>query len=246
LRPKWLSSFIVEVSDDQDDLLSKRKRYFTTFSVLLFSFSIIGFLMQLPTIFYPELRLEMIHPVIAWAISCILIIILRPVTTPKALLLLYSSILVSQFIVQINGFPRIVGHDAPAILAMVSVFGAIVVILNMPLRDPSLPRDNISPAYGPPTNDLRTPEDNLTLWQFMTVSWMAPLIALGNSRQLNDEDVWKLGYQFQHRTLHDQFRELRGSVLRRLLEANGIDLFIISALGILELVASKLYFLCTE
>jgi len=72
----------------------------------------------------------------------------------------------------------------------------------------------------------------------MTVSWMAPLISLGNSRQLNDNDVWFLGYEFQHRKLHDRFRELQGSVLRRLLEANGLDLLIISTLAVIEQVAS--------
>lgn len=193
--------------------------------------------MQLPTIFYPDLRLEMICPVVSWATACILIAILRPATTPKPLLVLYLSIFVSQFTVLINGFPQIGDHDAPTIMVLLSAFSAIFIILQMPLRDPNLPRFMISPAFGPATSGLRTPEDNLTLWQFMSVSWMAPLIKLGNERQLNDEDVWGLGFQFQHRTLHDRFRELKGSVLRRLVEANGLDLFIISALGILELVA---------
>lgn len=67
---------------------------------------------------------------------------------------------------------------------------------------------------------------------------MAPLIRLGNERQLNDEDVWLLSYEFQHRVLHDRFRELKGSVLRRLVEANGVDLVIISGLSVLELFAS--------
>lgn len=72
---------------------------------------------------------------------------------------------------------------------------------------------------------------------------MKPLIELGNKRQLNDDDVWMLGYEFKHRTLHDSFRELKGSVLRRLLEANGIDLVIMSLLAIVELVASESSFL---
>jgi len=74
----------------------------------------------------------------------------------------------------------------------------------------------------------------------MTISWMKPLISLGNARQLNDEDVWLLSYEFQHRILHDRFRELKGSVLRRLVEANGLDLIIISVLSIIELFASIL------
>lgn len=73
----------------------------------------------------------------------------------------------------------------------------------------------------------------------MTVSWMSPLIKIGFARQLNEEDVWSLGFQFQHKTLHENFRLLKGSVVRRLLVANGLDLIIISALAILECLASE-------
>ena len=69
---------------------------------------------------------------------------------------------------------------------------------------------------------------------------MAPLISVGNTRQLNDDDVWFLGYEFQHKKLHDRFRKLQGSVLARLLQANGLDLFIISILAIIEIFASKI------
>ncbi|KAL9000171.1 MAG: hypothetical protein Q9169_001073 [Polycauliona sp. 2 TL-2023] len=81
----------------------------------------------------------------------------------------------------------------------------------MPLRDPRLASNEISPAYEKPDCQHRSPEDNLTLWQFMSVSWMSSLITIGSKRQLNDEDVWQLSFQFQHRILHDKFRELAGS-----------------------------------
>ena len=55
---------------------------------------------------------------------------------------------------------------------------------------------------------------------------------------MHDEDVWSLSYEFQHRLLHDRFRELPGSVLRRLLEANAIDLVLISLLALIELLAN--------
>jgi hypothetical protein len=54
---------------------------------------------------------------------------------------------------------------------------------------------------------------------------------------LQDEDVWSLGYEFQHGLLHDRFRGLSGSVLRRLFHANAIDLGIISLLALVELLA---------
>jgi len=103
------------------------------------------------------------------------------------------------------------------------------------MREPSLPSAGISAVFEPPSSQFRTPEDNLTLWQFMTVAWMAPLMSVGSTRQLNDEDVWDLGYEFRHRLLSDKFRELKGSVLRRLLVANGLDLILISIFGLVEL-----------
>ncbi|KAL8918729.1 MAG: hypothetical protein Q9172_005299 [Xanthocarpia lactea] len=107
----------------------------------------------------------------------------------------------------------------------------------MPLRDPSIASDDISPANEKPDHRRRSPEDNLTLWQFMSVSWMASLISIGSTRQLDDEDVWQLGYEFQHQILHAKFRELGGSVVRRLLAANGLDLVILLCLGVLEALA---------
>lgn len=118
---------------------------------------------------------------------------------------------------------------------------SILVILNMPLRDQNLSADFISPVFSRPEFDLRSPEDNLKPWHFLTVEWMRPLIALGAKRQLNDEDVWGLAFEFQHKRLHERFRMLKGTVIRRLLSANGIDLVITSALGIIETAASKSY-----
>jgi hypothetical protein len=187
--------------------------------------------------------MENVYPTASWAAACIIIAIQRPETTTKSLLVLYSSIFGTQAIVLINGTSRLKAHDAPTILVIFTALTSVTIILRMPMRHPLLPSGQISPAFDPPTSQLRSPEDNFTLWQFMTVSWMAPLISLGNARQLNDEDVWSLSYEFQHRTLHDKFRSLQGSVLGRLLEANGIDLFIISILSILELTASMMLFL---
>lgn len=107
------------------------------------------------------------------------------------------------------------------------------------MRDPALPYREISPVFEKPTHNLRTPEDSLTLWQFMTITWMTPLIALGSQRQLDGDDVWSLGYEFQHTRLHENFRRLRGSVIKRLFYANGIDLVLTSVLEVIELVASK-------
>ncbi|KIX99588.1 uncharacterized protein Z520_04221 [Fonsecaea multimorphosa CBS 102226] len=115
---------------------------------------------------------------------------------------------------------------------------ATIVVVNMPLRDPALSCAEISRPFTTPSHALRSPEDNLTLLQWMTVSWLSPLIKVGNRRQLHDDDVWALAYEFQHRHLHDAFRELKGNVVKRLLKANWIDLVLLTILAIVELAAN--------
>jgi hypothetical protein len=144
-----------------------------------------------------------------------------------------------------DSFSMLLHEGISAALGVVLALLAISIILHMPMRDPDLPSDQISSAFNDPNQQLRSPEDNLTLWQFMTVSWMGPLISIGTTRQLNEHDIWQLSYELQHRLLHDTFRVLPGSVLRRLLAANRIDVVIVSLLGFVELVASMILLMTT-
>ncbi|OAP56564.1 hypothetical protein AYL99_09743 [Fonsecaea erecta] len=115
---------------------------------------------------------------------------------------------------------------------------ATMVVVNMPLRDPALSCVEIGRPFSTPSHTLRSPEDSLTLLQWMTVSWLSPLIKIGNRRQLHDEDVWALSYEFQHQHLHNAFRVLKGTVVNRLLKANWIDLVLLTILAIIELAAN--------
>ena len=63
---------------------------------------------------------------------------------------------------------------------------------------------------------------------------MSPLISLGYSRQLHDEDVWSLSYQFLHRTLHEKFKEVPGKIITRVIKANGLDIIITCSLALIE------------
>ena len=171
------------------------------------------------------------------AVGGLLVAIHRPSTPPISILILYSTIAASQLILLIDHHSGL-SEDMPSVLGLCAALTVIGIILCMPMRNPELPRDQISPVFKPSTAMLRSPEDNLTLLQFMTVSWMSPLITVGAARTIHDEDVWSLSYEFQHRLLHDKFRELPGSVLRRLLEANAIDLVLISLLALIELLAN--------
>lgn len=172
------------------------------------------------------------------AIAFTLVVIDRPRSPSVSLIMLYGTIVLSQLILLVHMGPPYRRNGIVKILGVFMGLGAIAFILFMTMRDPELLDDQISPAFSTPTHQLRSPEDKLTLWQFLSVSWMSPLISVGKERQLNDEDVWSLSYEFQHRRLHDNFRELRGSVIGRLIKANAIDLILTSFLGIIELLAS--------
>ncbi|KAL2074658.1 hypothetical protein VTL71DRAFT_8437 [Oculimacula yallundae] len=244
LIPRWLRSFAQEPEIHSQRQNFVRKRFLTWKTIFLFLFSVSGLAVQIWSVFWPRYSLEMVYPVAAWAVATLVVAVYRPAKTPKDLLVLYACIATSELIVLIDGSGsglssvHVRKHDIPSILTIIAAFGAVITILLMPLRHPLRFNEDISPAFAKPAFEMRSPEDNISLWQFMSVSWMAPLIKMGNERQLNDEDVWSLGYEFKHRGLHDEFRNLKGSVLRRLMQANGLDLVIISALSIIELVAN--------
>lgn len=159
-------------------------------------------------------------------------------STPFGLLAIVTCISLAQTCLLIH--TRAVQHAKNALMSveLIAAFSIIAIILQMPLRKPRSRTYQIGSQSKAPSCELRSPEDNLTLWQFMTVSWMSPLISLGSTRQLNDIDVWSLGYEFQHRYLHLAFRQLRGSVTSRLLKANGLDIVIMSVLAVSESLAS--------
>lgn len=171
-----------------------------------------------------------------------MISISRPRTTPFSLIALYVSIFTAQAISMFNGLASIdhvfLVKNVPRIGGLLMCMAAIATSFNMPMRNPRLTKQSISRPFSPSTSKLQSPEDDLTLWQWMSITWMSPLIALGKKRQLNDEDIWLLGWEFQHRRLHEKFRSLHGSVIVRLLVANGMDLVMATVLGVIEMLAS--------
>jgi hypothetical protein len=149
-----------------------------------------------------------------------------------SLLLLFTGLLLEQLVMLSHRRASFEAKNIPSVVAPVAATLGMIMILNMPLRDSCLPSKDISPVFGKPTVKLRTPEDNLTPWQYMSVSWMEPLIKKGVTRQMDDEDIWDLGWEFKHARLHEAFRALPGSVTRRVFVANGMDLVRTTGIGL--------------
>lgn len=162
----------------------------------------------------------------------------RPRSCSILMLVFFISCSIAEIILGTASYDKPNFHTISRYIAASAALLACFTILLMPFRQPSLPVIDISTVGQTPCSDFRSPEDNLRLWQFLTVSWMAPLISLGRKRQLNEPDVWLLGFEFQHSRLHEKFRRIRGSVLRRVLQANGLDILIISAIAIVQMVCT--------
>ncbi|KAH8709993.1 hypothetical protein GQ44DRAFT_454583 [Phaeosphaeriaceae sp. PMI808] len=240
-RPGWMKPFVQEMEEKTGDLgPTPRPRPITT-TLTLLVIAGTGLVLQTTTVFFPTYRLIQVYPTIAWGIAAAIILFKRLRTASISLLTLFTALLTAQLVV-LSSSPRININMGviyvPSMLTPVTALMGIITILNMPIRDPVLPNDDISSVYAAPTVRLRTPEDNLTPWQYMGVTWMAPLIELGYKRQLEDEDVWDLPWEFKHARLHHTFRQLSGSVTWRVFVANGMDLIRTTCISIIRLAAT--------
>lgn len=175
------------------------------------------------------------------AAATFFIVTIRPRSSPTSLLAFFITAFVVELSLLLSfmtySMLRLVCHYITLSAAAL----ACIIICLMPMRAPNLPCIDIAAVGQQPSNHFCSPEDNLRLWQFLTVIWMAPLISIGRKRQLHEDDVWFLGFEFQHRRLHDKFRRLRGSVINRLLQANGIDIFIITVISIVQMLCGKFF-----
>ncbi|KAG9087260.1 hypothetical protein FRC07_012868, partial [Ceratobasidium sp. 392] len=152
---------------------------------------------------------------------------LRPNLVPSCtpyydLLTLYGCHFLAACVALYEVGPR---HLVPVVDVLVTVVG-ISAIVTMPLRISGKPEVD---AKG----RLPALEDYCTLFEWITFSWVSPLIAMGASKALEEKDVWQLSRQMRTRVLMKQFLRLkRSSLLRRLLAANARDMFLDLALTV--------------
>ncbi|KAF9876377.1 ABC bile acid [Colletotrichum karsti] len=234
-RPSWCSAFAQE-SHYSDALHPPQKKKWTFWTVYLFIVAAAGLIQAISAAVTPPRSPFITSDLIPWLGAVLITAIDRPSKTPKTLLCLYVSILACGVVSTAFSY-RLHGTISASVLAdPVIALAGLIGIVAMPMRDPRLGDDGI--ANKDPSHELRSPEDNLTLWRFMTVSWMGPMIARGSEKQLHETDVWQLPFEFQHDRLHTLFRDLRGTMMTKLISANGMDLIIQSCLGMIETAAN--------
>ncbi|KAL6710910.1 hypothetical protein ACN47E_006785 [Coniothyrium glycines] len=237
-RPRWTKPFVQETSEKQgeNDYESPRPSLFAPLG--LFASTVLGLTFQLVADLSRYRQSTALYPAIGWATAIAIVVAERPRTASVSLLLLFLGLMFAQLVILFHTQHELQSNDIPLVLAPAAALFGILLILNMPLRDPCLPKKGISPVYSTSTVNLRTPEDDLTPWQYMVVSWMEPLIQKGVKREMDDEDVWDLGWEFKHARLHEAFRSLEGSVTRKIFVANGMDVLRTTGLNVIRLAAT--------
>lgn len=123
---------------------------------------------------------------------------------------------------------------------MLANASTVIIILDMPMRSSQLSEGDVCPPFQTPSSKFRSPEDNMSLWNWMSVGWMGTIVKTGYQRQLHDEDIWRLPLEFQHDRLHRLFRDIEGSVLLRILKVNAPDLILTTILGSIESICALL------
>ncbi|KAK3954304.1 hypothetical protein QBC32DRAFT_360348 [Pseudoneurospora amorphoporcata] len=195
-------------------IIISRKKIWTRWNLCLLilnltgaAISIFGAAMahQNPT----EIQLHL-TPLIPNILSALLTLVDRPRTVRRSLFIIAATLFFVQLTVTTLA-PGAIGTTGKCLATWAGggcvTLASIIVMLNMPLRDPLLSSSKIGKPFAKPDSSL------------------------------HDKDVWLLASDFQHQQLHLLFRELTGTVLVRLLKANGLDLILTTCLATLETLA---------
>ncbi|CAO1637053.1 unnamed protein product [Jaminaea pallidilutea] len=96
------------------------------------------------------------------------------------------------------------------------------------------------PLSSRPRGDSRTAaEDHCTLWQWMTFSWLSPLITIAVQRTLEPNDIWQISKSCRSSLLLRKFKSVKASTLpRKILRANSHDILLDISLTLVSAVLS--------
>lgn len=244
--PLWLKPFAPE-----DAPAKGQERKWTTWTFLLLLNAVLGFALSfVPIVTAPKHFINLCE-VAPWFAVLVITLAQRPTKTPRILLIQYCIMVLTAFaIYSIHFLDRnLLIIDPISLTRVILAFVGVNFIIHMPIRDPSWDSKDIGDFKKKPSSELRSPEDNLSLFSFWTMVWVNPLASISLKRDITEADVWQLPFDFQHNRLYIAFTELQGRLLTCLIEANGLDLTISTILAITEKVlevtnirlTSKLY-----
>ncbi|KAF7298743.1 ATP-dependent bile acid permease [Mycena indigotica] len=175
----------------------------------------------------------------SWLYTAVRSIASPPQTAPYDLFVIYTLQAIGAAVV-LGGllFDNAFGGaslPSQGILVGLGVYAAMTAVMlylvvEMPMNIPSTRVDKTD------IGKTVSPEDYTTISQWMTFSWVYPLVKKGTHNTLNEIDVWNMSPTMQSLPVFVKFQTIyRSTLLRRVIAANSFDIiidFIVTILGI--------------
>lgn len=182
--------------------------------------------------------------------------LLRPPSkTPYILSLVSVTMATSAGIEAYQNFVFGNGHRISSLLAALSALSLatslviLTVCVSYPMTD-VLPSPTVAPLGSRPSHLYSSPEDAVSLWNWMTFNYINPILDRAGEGTLNEEDVWDLPPGFKHSNLFRKYLKVmeknpKMPLVWFLLQSNSQDLVIdfslklyTSVAGIVDPIAS--------
>ncbi|KDQ09185.1 hypothetical protein BOTBODRAFT_179201 [Botryobasidium botryosum FD-172 SS1] len=169
----------------------------------------------------------------------------NPPRTPPYAALGFSSLHVISALVDglndalLSRFKAALAIQLPRLVASASI---VIIAGSYPMQSQH-PGPRVASVSEPkkPTSENSSPEDDVSLWDWLSFDWMSPLFGLASTRTLEDEDVWDLSPFFKHRNLFRKFIDLQSkkpkALLWFLISTNSLDLIIQFSLRLYKVTA---------
>lgn len=176
---------------------------------------------------------------VGWIYATLKPIIAPRLTVPYGILAVHGFSCLSGlgFLYAVGLEPANDNSQTPGSLALqiINIFITLLgicIISSMPIHlngEPTIDEAGLLPAM----------DDFVTLYQWLSFSWMTDFVSIGAVRSVEESDLWQLSHLLRSRVIMAKFRHWRGkTLLRRLLSANALDLgvnFVLSVCSFLFL-----------
>jgi ABC-type multidrug transport system fused ATPase/permease subunit len=218
--PKWTNPFV----PDENGQEIRHRSYVGVVVLLVLGISA-AILQAINLSQSPHLEFHDIYVGISWFMLVLVVALSRPMYCPTWLLPFFFVAVVVD-LSSIRSWTSasnlaLALHICSSFCGLTSLF----TVLCMQYRQASASSGPISKVWTKPSSLERSPEDGMSMWQFLTGAWVWPLMTLGKERPLQKEDIWGIRYEVQADQLATAFRGLHQStIFRKLLRANAIDL----------------------
>jgi ABC-type multidrug transport system fused ATPase/permease subunit len=179
----------------------------------------------------------------SWLLLVLVLVLIRPASASLWLLTIY---LLETFLEIASTLAiKRVSTLSNLLSALVALCGllSVIILLCMPINA-SIMSSTDTGTFGSLNDANENLEHSLSLYQYLTISWIWPLLVVGRQRQLKKEDIWTIRPELQAAHLNGVLSSLRQSTtLSRLLHVNAYDLtiaLVIACLGLVLEFASPL------